>query len=210
MVEPAQQDILDHAVKHAIRGPEMGKALRWEQRGWPQWSWYQPIFAQALAAGLPMVAGNLDRSALPAIARDMTMEIAPAIAEQQTIAVVAGHCGLVAAEQARPMVQVQVARDQAMARALILADHRSQDGAVLIAGAGHVRRDVAVPAFLPPQTSSGKTAVSVAMVEVQPDETNPQAYDANRYDYVVFTPQAARTDPCEALKRRFSSSQKKD
>lgn len=60
--------------------------------------------------------------------------------------IVNGHCGQrPPPEQLTRFVAAQRARDLAMTNAL---DAASGDGTVLIAGAGHVRRDRAVPRYL--------------------------------------------------------------
>jgi uncharacterized iron-regulated protein len=95
-----------------------------------------------------------------------------------------------------------------MAGRLLSAD--AGQGAILIAGAGHVRSDRGVPAHLArdPQT---KPAVSVAFLEVRAGRCSPAAYaedlgvSALPFDYVVFTPGAEREDPCEAMKVRHPS-----
>jgi hypothetical protein len=82
------------------------------------------------------------------------------------------------------------------------------DGAVLIAGAGHVRRDYGVPRYLR-RLSGGDAMVSLAFVETGV-ETGAEARDpaaahgaGDAYDVVWFTAAAPREDPCGALRRRM-------
>jgi uncharacterized iron-regulated protein len=117
-------------------------------RGWP---FYQPWIERALAQSLPLVAANVGRDEAR---RVMTDGLAPhgfdpAVPEPllaaQAQLIEASHCGLVDGPRARRMALAQVARDQAMARAL--QAHASR-GALLLAGNGHVRRDIGVPQWL--------------------------------------------------------------
>src|SRR2546429_67817 len=96
------------------------------------------------------------------------------------------------------------AQAPAIARSLARAGQR--DGAVLIAGAGHVRRDRGVPVHLARQAPDASIA-SVAFVEVDAAAVKPGDYakafgsDALPFDYVWFTPKVDDADPCEKLKK---------
>lgn len=227
MVEQPQQDRLTALTQGQTPVARWGKALAWQERGWPSWTFYQPIFAEAQAARLPLIAANLDRGALRQAARAETpvVPLPRAVLEIQTEAVVAGHCGMITAEQAPPMVRAQVARDRRMAQSMRQGDQISGDGAVLIAGSGHARRDVAVPWHLGQQQAEG-TVIAIAMVELPADPTlSPDAQrqrvlerfqpndkkaaplsEDRPFDYLVFTAPLERPDPCEALRRRFGKA----
>jgi uncharacterized iron-regulated protein len=231
MIEQPQQKHLDALAHSQTPLAQWGKALAWEQRGWPSWSSYQPIFAQARAASLPLIAANLDRAALrqAATAPEPVVPLPSGLQDIQTEAVVAGHCNLITAQQAPPMVRAQVARDAQMAQRMRQGDEISQDGAVLITGSGHGRRDAAVPWHLQQQQASG-SLITVAMVEL-PSENDPRSTEAQltevltRYkpddgddkraaplpehrpfDYLVFTAPVERPDPCDALRARFGQA----
>lgn len=192
----------------------LGAAVKWEERGWPAWSMYQPIADIALRAGLPLLTGNIGKQtiknlafggweALPAEQRAaLQVEGAlptPVAAVHQT-AVLEGHCGMLPESAAAPMVRVQAAKDSVMAAAMMTG--ATSDGAVLIAGNGHVRNDVGVPFQLDRLGAKGGI-VAVAALEVQPDETTAADYgaahgtDAPPFDYVFFTPAVDDDDPCE-------------
>ena len=77
-------------------------------------------------------------------------------------------------------------------------------GAVLIAGAGHVRQDYGIPVYLAskvPRTS----VISLAFLEVSQDLLDPRAYAARfdrqtlPFDDVWFTPRVDEQDPCVAF-----------
>jgi uncharacterized iron-regulated protein len=79
------------------------------------------------------------------------------------------------------------------------------DGAVLIAGDGHVRRDLVVPAYLR-AARPGESILSVGLLEVEVGKSDPEAYLADsaggelQYDFVRFTPRWDRADPCEKFR----------
>ena len=85
------------------------------------------------------------------------------------------------------MVEAQRARDARMAQ--VLSRHRAT---VLIAGSGHAQRDRGVPLYL-----AADEVLSIAFVEVEPENTRPQDFlSATSFDYVWFTQRATREDPC--------------
>ncbi len=105
------------------------------------------------------------------------------------------------------MTMMQRRRDDHIARRLAAAA-QGKDGAVLIAGNGHVRRDYAVPFYL---LHSGAFAADQVLTlgarGVRRGETDPSAYaDGDRpFDYLWFTERIDNEDPCtkfrEQLKR---------
>ncbi len=162
-------------------------------QGW-EWRFYKPYIALAIAYRLPIVAANVSRTdtrrvlkdGLPSLGFDANL---PAdIEATQARAIVDGHCGMIDTAQAGRMVGAQVARDQFMARAV---EANAARGAVLIAGNGHVRRDIGVPRWL----SETMRARSVSIGLLEPGDPNASAFD------VAFTTAAqSRPDPCEAMR----------
>jgi len=116
------------------------------------------------------------------------------------------HCGYAPGEIVKPMVDVQRARDAQMAESLLAA--ADPDGAILVAGAGHVRNDYGIPVYLKAKAPE-KRLTSIAFVEVDKQKTEPQsyalAYPDGRlpFDYVWFTPRVDDVDPCEKFKSQF-------
>lgn len=169
--------------------------------GWPAgragWDWalYRPFLELVFEFALPLVAANVSRADTRRIVAD---GLAPAgfdadvpvdIAEAQRVAIEAGHCGRIDTDSAQRLVRAQVARDQFMARQL--AAHASR-GAVLLAGNGHVRRDIGVPRWLPPALQP--RCLSVGLLEAGADA------DRAAYDLALVTPGPARADPCVAMR----------
>lgn len=168
-------------------------------RGW-DWEAHQPLLALALRHRLPVVAANVSRDDARRIAREgfaagfdaatvaaygLDRPLPGDIAATQAREIVDGHCGQLPASAATALVRAQVARDVEMARALTANAGR---GAVLIAGNGHVRKDVGVPRWLPP----GASALSVGFLEAGGGD--PGVYDATR-----AIPRHEREDPCAGL-----------
>jgi uncharacterized iron-regulated protein len=160
------------------------------------WSWplYRPYIALAIEYRLTIVAANVSRAdarrvladGLPAAGFDAT--VPPDITAAQAQAIADGHCGMLDDAQALRMTGAQVARDQFMARAI---EANAAHGVVLLAGNGHVRRDVGVPRWL----SGGTRARSVSIGLLEPGDPNAAAFDV-----ALTTPAQTRTDPCAAMR----------
>ncbi|MCX9157114.1 ChaN family lipoprotein [Niveibacterium sp. 24ML] len=175
------------------------------QAGGPRWPWalLKPVIALALENDLPIIAANVSRAdagramreglgaVLPAdvlsnagLPQGARPPLAEALVAGQKAAIDAGHCGHTPPEMLPGLVQAQVARDLFMAAQL--RAHASR-GAVLLAGNGHVRRDIGVPLWL--ADLPGVFAVSLGE-----DDSDATAFDLN------FTlPAVDRDDPCAAL-----------
>ena len=194
------QPSLDAARVRGERDPErLADAGRLDRKGW-RWPDYKPLVELAAANDLPLVAANLSRedaralmnSGLPA--QDLPA-VSPAQREALEEDIIEGHCGIrPAAAILSGMVEAQRARDARMAQTL---ERAGEPGAVLIAGAGHARRDRGVPSYLPPALQ--EKLLSIGLVEVAPDGTAPRPRYAATYDFVWFTPRATRDDPCRNL-----------
>ena len=209
-------------ARHLARSPRdaagLGDAVNWKRTGWPDWRLYQPIAQAALEAGAPIVATNLSRAATdalrknglsglgPAVVAQLKLDVPPTPATRAAMAreIRESHCGQAPEAMLDRMVDMQWARDARMAEALARAG--SRDGAVLIAGSGHVRRDRGVPAHLA-RHAPGPNMASVAFLEVKVGATAPTAYAEDwdgrtlPFDYVWFTPRIDDVDPCEKFKK---------
>jgi uncharacterized iron-regulated protein len=102
----------------------------------------------------------------------------------------------------KPMIMVQRAVDAHLAK--IVADATPKEGAVLIAGSGHTRKDWAVPSFIK-QTLPGASIASIAFFEVDPERSSPSDYVEaiagleKPYDFLYFTPKADLIDRCAEM-----------
>jgi hypothetical protein len=100
------------------------------------------------------------------------------------------------------VVLAQRARDATLADGMLAAD---RDGAVLIAGAAHVRTDRGVPAYLRTQVP-GASIAALTSLEVREGWARPPEYAAAfggriPFDWVWFTPRMGDGDPCARFRR---------
>lgn len=161
--------------------------------GW-DWALYRPVLRLALQYRLPVVAANVSRAdarkviaqGLAAAGFDAT--VPTDIASAQAAQIVASHCGQIGAAQADRMALAQVARDQFMARQV---ERYASRGVLLLAGNGHVRRDLGVPRWLTPASQQRARAVGY----LEQDGLPPGAFDLT-----VVSPVQPRQDPCASLR----------
>ncbi|HEU4371347.1 MAG TPA: ChaN family lipoprotein [Methylomirabilota bacterium] len=197
----------------------LGEAVNWKRSGWPDWAHYQPIAQAALDAGLPVVAANLAPATARALARGQRASLPDGLAARYgleqplpdgaqgalTAEIDRAHCGHIPADRLEGMVLAQRARDAMLADSLLAGE---RDGAVLIAGAGHVRGDRGVPLYLRAR-APGATIATLAPLEVHEAWTKPEQYGETfgggrlPFDWVWFTPRMddGRGDPCARFKR---------
>ena len=174
--------------------------------GW-NWAFYRPFVELALRYDVPLIAANLSnadtsrivRGGYPAVfsaaeiaALGLDIPVAPEVQAAQEREIDIGHCHALPRSMWPRMAQAQFARDAVMADAL----RRGARGgsAVLLAGNGHVRRDIGVPRWL---GDAKARSFAVGYLEITDDSTPVAAFDA-----VVRTAVAERADPCAEFKRR--------
>lgn len=182
------QPELDAARLHGADAEAVADAGHFDRKGW-NWPLYKPLVQFALEFGWPLAAANLSRGDARAIVSDPSRSRLPppdpAVERALAQDISESHCGHPPeAKLLRGMVEAQRARDARMASVL-------KRDTVLIAGAGHARRDRGVPIYL----TSGDV-LSIAFMEVQDGANSPQDYEPQSYDYLWFTTRAAREDPC--------------
>lgn len=177
-------------------------ALDGPMSGW-DWTFYRPYIERAVRHGLPLVAVNVSREAARRVIREglaaqgFDAAVPEPLLAAQAALIEASHCGMVDATMARRMAAAQVARDQAMARAVLDAAGPARDRAVvLLAGNGHVRRDLGVPRWLDPALAG--RAVVVGLLEQGGDDP-PGAAGIAPYDLSLWTPRQPREDPCAGM-----------
>ena len=214
MVGPEQAPALDRFRQdHPADVDGLAGALDWAHGTWPDWSNYRPLFAEAIGANLTIRPANLAYDTLRAVARGGNLSVEDrrryrldqpldaATAEAMAVEIRESHCGQLPEPVVPAMVDVQRARDAAMAHAV--ADD-APNGAVLIAGTGHTRSDRGVPAHLA-ALAPGRSVFSLAFVEVADGRLDPAAYGdpwgspSPPFDALWFTPRANDDDPCAAM-----------
>lgn len=189
-----QQPAIDRLLATPGADADALIAAAWPQgnAGW-QWPLYRPFITLALHHRLRLVAANVSRTDTRRVisgglaAAGFDAAVPADIADAQAAAIVASHCGQVDEPLARKLMLAQVARDQFMARQLVT---HAAGGALLLAGNGHVRRDIGVPRWLPADWQRRSIAIGL----VEPGEATAQAFDL-----VLRTPAAQRQDPCAGM-----------
>ena len=218
---------------------EFAKRLEWEKRGWFSWDIYRPIALAAATNDLPMVAGNLDRTTTRKISKEgmsaldeaeqvtfgLDTSLPQILEEQLNEELRQSHCNLIPEKMLPSMVTVQRAKDGSMADAMIQADN--EFGSVLIAGNGHIRKDLGVPFALRHRLggsrgdsgkndnqATGSNNLAIALVEVSSDLSKFADYALNSstgeplYDIVIFTPKFDTTDHCALMRAQFKKMKK--
>ena len=185
-----------------------------DKKGWA-WPLHRPLFEAALAGGATVVGGNLSRAEASDVVRGGVPQappelrpwlVAPAAGATAPTSVWTqeqdaelrhqvdeGHCGALPAAMIPPMALAQRARDAALALAMTAAPPGVR--VVLIAGNGHVRRDIGVPHYLRATAADG--IVSIGFLERRDDG---QAVADGAYDEVWFTAPVLRPDPCASFR----------
>jgi uncharacterized iron-regulated protein len=181
-LDRAQRECRDAACVVAMAAPA--------KAGW-NWDFYAPVIDLALQDHLPLYAANLSRADAGNIVEHGWDQAVPAgVLQPQVDEVRTGHCGMLPDGMLAPMATAQVARDAAMADVIsaALAAHPG-DGVVLLAGNGHVRRDIGVPVWL---RARGLASESVGFVE--------EVAETSHFDRAEVVPAFAREDPCAKFK----------
>jgi uncharacterized iron-regulated protein len=222
-VRPAvvmEQFDLDHdealraAQQQGADAEQVATAGALDRKGW-QWPLHEPIVAAAIAAGMPLRAGNLSRRVLMSDSDDVLAN-RPALGARLRAArwtdgqaqslradIVQSHCGLLPDALVPQLVLAQRMRDAAMAQALVR--DATADGAILIAGNEHVRADRGVPIYLhaPGLPDASAHSVGVGFVEAGALEQSAADFPASfvtqhpGFDYLWFTAPVPRDDPCQ-------------
>jgi uncharacterized iron-regulated protein len=231
VLEMIERDLQKNIDKQINENPKdidgIAVAVNWEDSRWPDWQHYRPLFKVAVEKELPIVAGSLARERIREIVKNgasvmrqefvirygldkpLPEEIESALLEHLS----AVHCGYMPEKKMRPMMMVQRSRDAFLADRMLAAD--PSQGAVLIAGAEHARKDRGVPTYLTEQNKGTMNTDpflfgTMAFIEVSEDMQNPvdyqELYQAKDlpFDYVWFTPRVDDLDHCEQLKKKFA------
>lgn len=201
------QDLLDKAQKGCLDAQcviQVTAGPRWD------WQLYYPVIQLALTYHLPLVAGNLSRADASRVVRDgiratfdpqsikdyrldQPLPVDLRAAQQKEIE--AGHCNMLPEMMVGGMVDAQLARDIWMAK--IVRDQRPRD-VVLIAGNGHVRKDIGVARWLN-LVAPILTVRAEGFVE---HDSHAGAALAARYDQVYTLAPQERADPCAKFRKK--------
>lgn len=160
--------------------------IDWPDKGWP-WPRYEQQVKAAMEFSKGLQAGDLSaaqkesiRAAGGAIAHYST-EHSQYLAEL----IETSHCGMFSAEQAMPMVNMQIARDQVMAQQMTAYALADKVG-LFIAGAGHVRADYGVPLWVA-EDIPVRTLLLIGVGESEnPEDYLPDTFNEQPAAQLVF------------------------
>ncbi|GGB46907.1 hypothetical protein GCM10011316_18780 [Roseibium aquae] len=219
MLSADQAPALESFARLPDRTPDsLAETVDWQNSGWPDFDIYAPVFEAALAGGAVLAHGLPGRAATRAVSRAgfdaldqglleslrLSVPLSTKADEALKAEIQSAHCDLLPVAALPNMAAVQRYRDAYLADALRQTPDTGP--AVLIAGNGHVRRDLGVPLYL--QAADGRV-LAVLMREVDPEMTRDEAVAAlsdSPADYVWLTPAIERPDPCAALRERFGKT----
>jgi uncharacterized iron-regulated protein len=200
VLEMAETGQSTAALKSNSTQWQVQQALGWNSKHWP-WSAYGPAVMVAVKAGVPVLGGNLPAAQRREAMADSQLDgrlPGPALqAQQQRIRT--GHCGLLPEDRIALLARVQVARDIRMAQAIEQAALPGKT-VVLLAGSGHVDRQLGVPKHLPADLTRQAVLLRAgAAPAASPTEAGqPAAFDA-----IWTTPAIPAQDHCASLKDRI-------
>ncbi len=164
------------------------------------WAWgvYGPVVMAAVRAGVPVLGGNLPRAQMRPAMTDVALDasVPPDTLQRQREAIRDGHCGLLPETQIAPMTRIQLARDRAMAQTATGALRPGQT-VLLIAGNGHVQRDLGVPRHLAPDQPH-----RVVLSEAREAAESGAPGTGLTADRLWITPPRPATDHCAELKKQ--------
>ena len=191
-------EMAEQGATTATLAPDASEALaqavlRWDAAAWP-WAAYGPVVMTAVRAGVPVLGANLPRAQIRDAMKSVALDdhLTPGSWQKQQENIRQGHCGLLPESQIVPMTRVQTARDAAMARTLLAARQPGKT-VLLIAGNGHVDREVGVPTHLG-RDLLRKTVMLGAMAQVHPASS----------DALWATPAPPPRDHCAELQRQMA------
>ncbi len=194
VMEMAEAGATTRGLPVSASEADVQAALKWNDKGWP-WQSYGPSVMAAVQAGVPVLGGNLPRSQMSAIMKETRFDdkLDHNALKIQTDAIRSGHCDLLPESQLQPMARIQLARDESMAQTIASAVEKDRT-VLLIAGHGHVRRDVGVPRWLPDNLQV-RTAIA------QTGKVKPAIQ--NEADIFIVTKELPPKDHCAELRKQF-------
>ena len=194
-IEMADAGVSTAKLKPTANEQQVQNALKWDNKSWP-WAAYGPAVMTAVRAGVPVLGANLPSARMRSSMGDLKLDTqlpGPALkAQQQLIRI--GHCNLLPESQITPMTRIQIAKDRAMAQAI---EDVALPGkvVVLLAGNGHVNRQLGVPQHLPATLHAKAIHLRAGNA---PDEDSA-------FDSTWATPPLAEKDYCEGLREQLGN-----
>jgi uncharacterized iron-regulated protein len=178
-------------------------AWDWDNSGWPDFAMYWPVIhaapnARLYAAAVPRDEARAAYGAAPAVvfgdgaARfGLDLPFAPDIQAAQIALQDDAHCNAMPADMLPAMVDIQRLRDARLAAAALRALEETGGPVVVIAGTGHLGRDIAAPAML---ENADPQLRQIVVGQFEADPGTPPM------DYWIVTAPHPRPDPCAAFR----------
>lgn len=169
-----------------------GDAINWKPKAW-NWMGYRMPLQQALNNSPKVLAIDLSKDVIKDVYTNK-VSVKKATTEHKALLaelINKSHRQETSNQHTHAMVQVQLAKDQFMAKQLTdntLADKSN----VMIAGMHHSRKDFGVPLWL--EKSLAKTKIMTIVFMPVTANSNPKEYFPSQYkdrataDYIFFTP----------------------
>ena len=210
MLTEDQQPAVDAAMRDAADPATLAKRLGWEERGWPGFEMYRPLFDLARVYRLPVIALDLSqpdvrriaRGGLDALSADergrLASRLPPDAERERDIArdIEAAHCGLLPATAMPGMVDAWHARNVTMAQRILEALGPDRQ-VVVIAGRGHQ-----APGGLADQVEALRPGTHQLIVDlVEADGEAPELEGPGNRITWPSRP-VERPDPCAPLRSR--------
>ncbi len=194
---------LDQGIRKGLPPRQVAENAHFNFHGW-QWPLYEPVLQLAMDQKWPVAAANLSRAQMGDLMRGKGAPTPYPESwgadqrEAQLKEVREGHCNLMPEDQLPMLASAQRARDRAMAETLVRLHKKTGLPVVLLAGNGHTRKDLGVPAWLR-QMDPEAQVISVGTLEkdrVGKDESR-------LFDEVYWVNPEPREDPCKVLMKRL-------
>lgn len=203
-LEMVEQGRSTDGLPRQANASQVKAKLGWNDAAWP-WADYEGPIMAAVELGVPVIGVNLPRDRQRAAMKDISLDLrlTPAALERQRQAIRSGHCDLLAEAQVAPMTRIQIARDLAMAQALLKIERPQDRTVLLLAGAGHVLRSMGIPVHLPespPSTLRVKVLIATPNGSGLLQELNAGERPAEA-DLVWISPRGPLRDHCAELRQ---------
>ncbi len=182
----------------------LAAALDWGNSGWPDFSYYAPLFA--FGAEAPVYGAAIDRAAAQeafaagaaavfagdAARFGLTQHLPEDEQAEREAEQMAAHCDALPPEILPGFVEAQRLRDAALAEAALAALAAHGPPVAIITGNGHARRDWGVPALLA-RAAPDVTVFTLGQFEDAPEGEVP-------FDLWALSDPVDRPDPCLAFR----------
>lgn len=203
-------DVDPDTIVYARSDPEsLSSVLSWEERGWPDFAMYYPIFTSAPNATI--FGAEVSRSQARALMESPVarafgtdaalfgLDIPLSEAEQSAREALQAqaHCGALPEKMLPIMVDVQRLRDATLAQIALQAYEPRRDQAsspvIVITGNGHARTDWGAPAMV------ARAAPDLTIFAL--GQTEGTQVPTGTFDTIRTAPAIDPPDPCAAFKR---------